>query len=145
MDPRDSLLLMLGFKGAGPTPGLDPVRVQKGMFLVAQEAGLPADGTYDFEPYNWGPYSKQLRADLNRLVAEGLATARDVPGYSWKRYALTAEGAERAREVLNEAPKEITRAIAATKRRVTGVSFNELLDDVYTAYPKYAEKSLFRS
>ncbi len=145
MKPHDWLLLLLGFKGEGPSPALDPVRVQKGMFLLAQEGGLPKAEAYTFRPYNWGPYSRALRNDLNQLVSQGYAHALDVPGYSWKRYGLTTAGAERARQILAAAPSDAARAVAAIKRRVTAASFNKLLDDVYTAYPEYAANSLFRT
>jgi len=145
MDQHDWLILLLGFKGEAESPALDPVRVQKGMFLLAQEGDLPTRERYDFEPYNWGPYSRQVRRDLDRLVADGYVQTRDVPGYSWKRYGLTAAGVDYARSLLEVAPKEAAHKVAEIKRRVTGVSFNRLLADVYAGYPDYAVNSLFRS
>ena len=145
MNPRDWLILLLGFSGAGGSPLLDPVRVQKGMFLVANEAGLPASEAYTFEPYNWGPYSRELRTGLDRLVIEGYAQARPVPGYSWKEYGLTEAGVDVARQLLTEAPNATAHAVAEIKQRVTGTSFNKLLDQVYAAYPDFAANSLFRA
>jgi uncharacterized protein YwgA len=145
MRREDWLLLLLGFKGQDSSPSLDPVRIQKGMFLVAKESGLPETETYQFVAYNWGPYSRALRNDLGLLVNQGYAQARDVPGYSWKRYALTEAGIDRARELLNESPADAARAVAEIKRRVTGMSFTKLLDDVYAAYPDYAVNSLFKA
>ncbi len=145
MDKRDWLVLLLGFKGAGDSPALDPVRVQKGMFLVTQEVGLSDEERYDFEPYNWGPYSREVRNDLDRLVADGYVQTRDVPGYSWKRYGLTAAGIDYGRHILEDAPREAAHHVAEIKRRVTGVTFNRLLEDVYSDYPEYAVNSVFRS
>jgi uncharacterized protein len=142
----DWLLLLLGFKGESDSPALDPIRVQKGMFLLAEEGDIPEAERYHFNPYNWGPYSREVRNDLDRLVADGYVQARDVPGYSWKRYALTAAGIDYARNVLHEDvdPQQAHR-VAAIKRRVSGASFNTLLEDVYTAYPEMAVNSLFRA
>ena len=97
MNRRDWLMLLLGFKGTGDTVALDPVRVQKGMFLLAQEGGIPEDERYTFEPYHYGPYSFELKRDLNELVRSGLAAAHPVSGYSWHRYHLTKAGIEQAR------------------------------------------------
>jgi uncharacterized protein len=141
----DWLLLLLAFKAESDSPALDPIRVQKGMFLLAEEGGLPAEERYDFTPYNWGPYCRDVRTDLDRLVGEGYVQARDVPGYSWKRYGLTAAGIDYARHVLREEVEpQHARRVADIKQRVSSPSFNELLDDVYTAYPRMAVNSLFR-
>jgi uncharacterized protein YwgA len=115
------------------------------MFLLAQEGGLPEDERYDFQPHMYGPYSRALRNDLNRLVVEGLVATRDVPGYSWKRYGLTAAGADVARRALVEASPEAAQKLVGIKRRITGVSFHDLLTDVYSEYPRYAENSIFRA
>ena len=69
-----------------------------------------------------------------------------MPGYSWKRYALTAAGIDYTRNVLHEDVKpEQAHRVVTIKRRVSGASFNKLLDDVYTAYPQMAVNSLFRA
>ncbi len=143
MTPRDWLILFLGFEGSGESPVLDPVRCQKGMFLVANEAGVSSGEAYVFEPYHYGPYSRTLRRDLVELVAEGLAVEKDVPGYSWKRYHLTVAGLEVAQEALDSAPRETAVKVAEIKRRVTEFSFNQLLKSVYANYPDYAARSVF--
>jgi hypothetical protein len=48
MRPRDWLLLLLALRQAEEP--LDPVRLQKGMFLLAQEGGLPPSDRYEFFP-----------------------------------------------------------------------------------------------
>lgn len=145
MKRSDWLLLLLGFKGEGDSPALDPIRVQKGMFLLAQEGGIPESERYAFRPYNLGPYSSAVRSDLNQLITQGYVEARDVPGYSWKRYSLTAGGIDYARNLLHEdIDSGAARNLAAIKRRVSGASFNELLEDVYAEYPDYAVNSVFR-
>ncbi len=50
MTAKDWLLVFIADDEAGE--GLDPVRLQKGMFLLAREAGLPARQRYRFIPYN---------------------------------------------------------------------------------------------
>jgi uncharacterized protein YwgA len=146
MTRSDWLILLLAFKGEAQSPALDPIRVQKGMFLLAEEGGLPPAERYPFTPYMWGPYSRDLRDDLDRLVREGYVQARDVPGYSWKRYGLTAAGVDYARHLLHtEVEPDVAHRVAETKGRVSRASFNQLLDDVYSSHPAYAVNSLFRS
>jgi uncharacterized protein YwgA len=143
MARRDWLILLLGFKGADG-PALDPVRVQKGMFLFAQESGAGEAERYSFEPYNYGPYSFELRDDLRHLVAEGLAEAQPVPGYTWNKYKLTAAGMERAQAVRDGSQRELAKKVFQIKQRITGKSFNALLRDVYDDYPEFASNSIFR-
>src|SRR5690242_6975808 len=131
MHRRDWLIVMLGLRGTGSSPAMDPVRVQKAMFLLAEEAGLPATDVYAFEPYNYGPYSFVVRDDLEALVSEGLASKSPVPGYSWCRFPLTDAGLEAARSIVRNADHEPLQHAADIKRTVTGLSFNRLLKQVY--------------
>ena len=143
MSRRDWLILLLAYQGRGAGPGLDPVRVQKGMFLTSQEATLPADQKYEFRAHHYGPYSDDLKWDLNSLVREGVVAEIPVPGYTWSRYELTGAGLERARQLLDIAPIEAQHQLFGIKQRITGVSFNDLLRDVYAKYPDYATNSIF--
>jgi uncharacterized protein YwgA len=139
---RDWLLLYVALKGA--PNGLDPVRIQKGMFLFAQEAGVPEDETYDFGPYMYGPMSSQVYNDIEYLEAEGLIRGEPVPGYTWKRYAATPAGIDVARNLLEEdADAAASRKLFEIKQDVASKTFNALLKDVYTRYPDYATRSVF--
>jgi uncharacterized protein YwgA len=145
LERRDWLLLLLGFKGHEGQVALDPVRIQKGMFLLAQEGDLPEAERYDFTPYHYGPYSFDLRRDLEALEGEGLVKSEPAPGYSWRRYRLSAAGLMRARDVMrHEAPSAEVVRTYQIKVRVTEQSFNELLRDVYAEHPDYATRSIFR-
>ncbi len=53
MKRRDWLLLYAAYEGA--PDGLDPIRFQKGLFLFAQRAQVPARSKYTFKPYDYGP------------------------------------------------------------------------------------------
>lgn len=143
MERSDWLILLLAFKGAEST-ALDPVRVQKGMFLFAQQSGRPAVECYSFEPYNYGPYCAALKADIRKLVAHGDATDVLVPGYTWSETQLTKHGMHRARELLVAAPHDEAVQLFEIKQRVTGTDFGDLLRAVYADYPEFATKSIFR-
>ena len=139
MTPRDWLLLLLATEG-GP---LDPVRLQKGMFLVAREARLPPRQRYWFVPYNYGPMSPAVYRDVERLVDARLAERVAAPGYSWTRIAVTPRGREEAGRVAAEVAPERLRALAAVKREITELGFSELLREIYRRYPEFAARSVF--
>jgi hypothetical protein len=141
MSRRDWLILYIALKGA--PAGLDPVRIQKGMFLMAMEAGLPDNENYVFRPYLYGPMSSSIYSDVESLEDEGLIEGEAVPGYTWQRYKPTTPGIDVARHLLEDADPRAARKLFEIKRKVATQSFPDLLRDVYTQYPRYATRSVF--
>ena len=143
MKARDRLLLFVALDGA--PSGLDPVRLQKGMFLDAQEGDLEDGEGYAFIPYNYGPMSAQIYSDLEDLVSESLVEEVPVKGQSWSRYVATDKGFQHGRELLgHESSDRVAQHLYAIKKDVASKSFKALLEDVYERYPEFAEKSVFR-
>jgi uncharacterized protein len=142
MTKRDWLILLLAYKGDGGS-ALDPVRIQKGMFLLSKEGVIPAGEQYEFTPYHYGPYSFELRADADRLVRQDMADSLPVSGYTWGNYRLTDEGIAYAKEVIERIGPEAARKVYEIKRAVTGKNFADLLRDVYARYPEFAQNSVF--
>jgi uncharacterized protein len=146
MSRRDWLLILCAYQGA--PKGLDPVRLQKGMFLFARSGVRPLHEQYDFRPYDYGPMSSQIYADLDSLVAEGLLEPHDVPGKHWSRYAVTDRGraaaAARLESLSSEADKTSAQRLYEIKQSVADASFNELLERVYEEHPDMAVNSVFR-
>jgi uncharacterized protein len=140
----DWLLLFLSGKALGtPEPHpLDPIRLQKGMFLVAKRG--PARDAYSFRPYNWGPFSPQIYSDLDSLEAAGLVEGRSVPGQTWRLFRTTARGDERAEEVAASLAKSDVEWLAQARSFVTTRSFGRLLEEIYDLYPEYSVNSLLR-
>lgn len=143
MKARDRLLLFVALDGA--PHGLDPVRLQKGLFLDAEEGDVGDDEKYAFIPYNYGPMSAQIYTDLADLVSEGLVEAVPVKGQSWSRYVATDKGLEAGRDILSGDPSGATaQHLYRIKKDVASKTFKALLEDVYEKYPAFAEKSVFR-
>lgn len=141
----DWLLVLAALKGSAE--GLDPIRLQKGMFLFAQQGGAPEVERYDFEPYNYGPMSRELYRDLDHLVHEGLLEATAVSGQTWQRYRANDAGREHAQRLLDEADPDTlnaARRLYEIKRSIVDKGFARLLNDVYDRYPEYAARSVFR-
>ncbi len=140
---RDWLMLLLG---VGDARALDPIRIQKGMFLLAQEGGVRENEQYLFRPYDYGPFSARIYDDLDALVDEGLVAREVVPGYTWNRYCLTEAGMRKTQGIadrLDEEHLRTVRFLLQMKREVLSQSFNRLLRYVYRRYPDYAKNSVF--
>jgi DNA-binding PadR family transcriptional regulator len=143
MQPRDRLLLFIALDGA--PQGLDPIRLQKGMFLFAMDDSSGVDEVYDFVPYDYGPMSTQIYRDLDDLAERGLIAATPVEGQTWSRYSATEDGLVAARDLLEQEPsQEAARLLFEIKDDVASHTFQQVLEDVYDRYPEFASKSVFR-
>ncbi len=145
MTPRDWLLLLVALDG--DPVGLDPIRIQKGLFLLAQEGGLPPAERYWFVPYNYGPMSPRLYRDVEILVRRGLLERRTVDGQTWRRVRATLHGHERAETLMAHAGARELAALAhlrAIRRLIDGLDFTRLLATIYERYPAFAARSVFR-
>lgn len=144
MTPSDWLLLLIA---ARPNrQGLDPIRLQKGMFLLAREGGVAARERYWFVPYNYGPMSPALYRDLERMEEEGLVERSLVLDESWRRLTVTEAGMQRARNLRRRARGRSPDAVAELsriKRAIVRMTFAELIADVYRRYPYFARRSVF--
>lgn len=147
MTASDWLTLLIAYKGA--PDGLDPVRVQKAMFLFREDGSvaLPAMQKYDFVAYNYGPMSKGVYADLDLLVAEGVVSRETVPGQTWCRFRATGKGLLKGQEIAERAAGENPAAavrLFEIKQLVARKTFNELVEYVYDRHPEMEERSIFR-
>ncbi|HMJ33239.1 MAG TPA: hypothetical protein VK501_04920 [Baekduia sp.] len=128
---------------------MDPVRVQKSMFLLWKEAGggLASEELYDFVAYNYGPMSKDIYADLDELVEQGLARREPVSGQNWSSVKASPKGlltAEALVGTLDYAHAAAAQDLYGIKHRVAGMTFAELVEYVYDRWPEYEERTIFR-
>lgn len=147
MSRRDWLLLLLAFEGA--PDGLHPVRVQKSLFLLAHDAeiGLDPDEAYEFVPYNYGPMSKQVYADLDELEADELIRRVPVEGQSWTLFRTSPQGLNAAQQLVDDMRPDdvpVARGLFEIKQLVAGMTFGDLVEYVYDRYPDYEARSIFR-
>lgn len=144
MHRADWLLLLLAVRDAAEP--LDPVRLQKGMFLLANETQLPQAQRYDFFAYDYGPFSVDLYRDLDLLHRQGMIERMRAPGYTWFRYRPTLRGlgdAERIVGQMDASQRSCAKVLQRLKHDVLRRGFRELLEYVYERYPEYAENSVF--
>ena len=144
MQPSDWLLLLIAARPV--RDGLDPIRLQKGMFLLAREGGIRPRERYWFVPYNYGPMSPALYRDLERLEEAGLVERALVLHESWRRLTPTRAGLDRARALRRRARRQSPDAVAElarVKRTIVDMTFADLIADVYRRYPYFARRSVF--
>jgi hypothetical protein len=143
----DWLILFAAFEGA--PDGLDPVRLQQGLFLFSRCPGVPPSSKYAFEPVIYGPASNELDQDLYRLAGGRLLQPVPVRGMRWCLYKPIDTTFERARGILRRAEaddlEDATCRLAEIKKYVSSVGFGELFEHVYAEHPEFAVNSVFHS
>lgn len=145
MTRRDWLMLLIAHDTS--QRGLEPVRVQKALFLLAHEGDIPPAERYRFVPYNYGPMSVRVYRDVAALVAAGLVEPVAVPGYTWQPVRATPAGRQHAAALEAAASPADRLGIArlhAIHHLVTALGFAELLETIYRRYPEFASRSVFR-
>jgi DNA-binding PadR family transcriptional regulator len=146
MTRRDWLLVLSAYHGS--PAGLDPVRVQKAMFLFARSGAVPPGERYEFRPYHYGPMSSAIYSDLDALVDAGLLERHSVPGKRWSRYAATEKGRKVAKARLgrltDDEQTSRARRLYEIKQDIANLSFDDLIDRVYREHPDMAVNSVFR-
>jgi len=180
---KDLLMLLLyakGHTGKQCEPIRGRTRVMKMVFLFDKEVrpkfnlrrAFP-DGTLpDFAPYDFGPFSAQVFADLEFLVGLGFVELTPVPGaevspdealeYSYWQAGATpldqAEGPEHEEEFsLSSDGREFVKqgeagkltpeqwsVLSKFKARCTEAPLRALLRYVYAKYPQMATQSKIR-
>ena len=123
---------------------LDKVRMQKAVFLVAMRGTPRLKSLYRFLPYNWGPYSGDLTADVDSMIRAGQVAVRQTPGRQHGGYETTQAGEVRGSQVWANLEPNEQQFIQSVRNYVTNRSFEHLLREIYAEYPDFATKSRFR-
>jgi DNA-binding PadR family transcriptional regulator len=87
--------------------------------------------------------SSAIYGDIEAHEAQGLIEGEYVPGYSWKRYRISPQGLDVARGFRDTAPTEAVQELFRIKKFVAERTFNQLLREVYAAYPDSAVNNVF--
>jgi uncharacterized phage-associated protein len=169
---RGQVLMMLlaapGSRGKEGEAVQGTTRLQKLLFLIEHEANIrPAKGKdFDFTAWKFGPVSKDLYDDLEKLenlgllesepVSQASTTELDEYGLSFddlmgeegsqsrdnfeeKRYRLTPKGSQWVRD--HETSKETADKIRRIKEKYGALSLQDLLHYVYTRFPNMTTAS----
>jgi len=141
---RDWTLLAVAAAGER---GLDPVQLQKSLFILSREVPKRDLGTqtfYKFDPYDYGPFSSDVYADAEALEFEGLVEIRRPPETRYKQYLLTPEGRRRVQQVKKECSDKALAYLTKVVKFAQSVSFNQLVRAIYAEYPEMQANSVFK-
>lgn len=121
-----------------------PVQVQKLFFLIDQNLSKKlGEKFFDFKPYHYGPFDKDVYEELEILSSEGFVEIEESKG--WKNYRLSTKGQEIGQEKLEELPELVRDYFQESSDFVRRLSFTELVAAIYKAYPKMRKNSIFSS
>ncbi len=141
MDRKDWVLLALA---AAPEKTLQPVQLQKSLFLVWKRIHGIKDEFYSFTPYHYGPFSKEVYHDADQLATEGMVLVIPQFGTSWSKYSLSSEGEKRVDILKGVADPQVSEYLAKAVQWAAKLSFRQLVSAIYEAYPDYRANSVFQ-
>jgi uncharacterized protein len=138
---QDDVLVLIADGATGPYE-LDPLRLMKAAFLVSQRGRPEWQELFKFRAYNYGPFDPSVYGARDRLIAQGLLQKNSERRY--ETYALTDAGRERAQELAEAVGDENAEWFRSIGAYVTNHSFATLLRQIYTAFPRFAARSIAR-
>jgi uncharacterized protein YwgA len=122
-------------------------RFQKLVFILQEGDLIEFDGLnqanrYDYEAHNYGPYSKELHNQLDRLDRKGVINkeAKRTPAGNKKEVFELGPEAPKATDAIEELDIDSDRLLRTIKE-YEDMPLLELLDVVYEEYPDYAAES----
>jgi hypothetical protein len=121
-----------------------PVHLQKTLFLVDHTLPKLFTDRYDFQPYDYGPFDKDVYSDAEALKNAGLVTIGREPGDWYRTYCVTDEGLARGQKLLASMPPESAVMIRKIANIVTPLSFRDLVAGIYKAFPQMKVNSVFK-
>lgn len=142
-NPKLLPLAVLRADGQQQVEGI--TRMQKLVFLAERELiDLGENEFYDFEPYDYGPFSKELYADLESLVEDGYVDEQEVrtPGGKTKQvYNLTEKGNALFNHLREDDGNLPIGSVENLKKEHNGTPLLQLIKHVYMKYPDMAINS----
>ena len=143
MTPQDWTLLTIA---AADGDALRPVQLQKALFLISRNVPTRLRKTrsfYGFVAYDYGPFCKQVYTDAEILELTGLVQITRPPTTRYQEFRATAAGLRRAESIREKLSAPADEYLQNVVDFVRTVSFNELVNAIYNAYPEMRENSVF--
>lgn len=143
--PTRRQTLVLAALSAGTTDSFAPVQVQKMFFLLDESISGEIGGRqFEFEPYDYGPFDKNVYAELNALQAAGFVQLSYVSASAGgRRYSVTDVGRVFGQRALQSLSPNAQEFIVDVANWVRKLSFAQLVGSIYKAFPHMREKSIF--
>lgn len=122
-----------------------PVQVQKLFFLLDENIADEIGGKqFNFEPYDYGPFDKEVYRELDQLKELGLVEILNPHHRALRRYVVAPEGQKVGEDVAGGLSDRAVGYFGRVSDWVRSLSFAELVGSIYKEYPAMKEKSIFR-
>lgn len=135
--------LLLAALAAGSGVEHTPVQIQKLLFLIDRNLRSEIGSSFNFVPYDYGPFDSDVYDELRSLELKGCAVSETTPR-GWKKYKLTDAGQSRGDAVLAALSPRVRNYVNDVSQFVLSLSFADLVSAVYKAYPEMKINSVFR-
>ncbi|KJE48576.1 MULTISPECIES: hypothetical protein [unclassified Acidiplasma] len=140
-NPNDLLYILIYARGKSlkdnesiPTK----IHLQKEIFLLQRRYPFTElNHKYNFIPLYYGPFSKQVAADLNAGIDSGLIACDNV-------ILLTPNGFKYASKIWNSLNVDYRKTVIQIKEEFNRMNTDQLINYVYDYYPKFAKKSALK-
>ncbi len=137
---RDQVTLLMLISADGYS--FTPVQIQKAMFILSKKMpNIFEEGHYNFKPYDYGPFDKEIYDDIRILAENGLAEITS--NGRWNLYRATNEAIKESSYLIDTFKGEEYNYIKKVSNFVRGLSFAELVASIYKAYPEMKVNSIF--
>ncbi len=122
-----------------------PVQTQKLLFIIDQKIPQSVDGPhFDFQPYDYGPFDKNVYSVLNELYNDGDVEILYEGQNNLRHYNLTNQGQSKGKKLLESLDKSASEYICQLSHFVISQPFAKLVSAVYRAFPEMKVNSIFR-
>ena len=138
---RHWLLVVLYF---ARRKGLTPAQLQKTTFLLQKAFPKLGNLSYNFQPYNYGPFDVRVYQEAEDLAKLGLVKIRSKDGHSWSTYHISLAGKLQVQTFTPKIKNEVGAYISRLVPWVQSLSFQSLISSIYQKYPEYKVNSIFR-
>ena len=125
-------------------------RFQKMIFLLLMKAKF-FKNRYDFQPHDYGPYSKELQSDIDHLIKEGYVTEERKTKEEGKikyAYSITKDGTAFVNHIISDEElnskfhfSNLLELSNEVKGKLNHKDLSSLLYEIYDEYPEYAKYS----
>lgn len=141
---KGDLVLALLASAAGRA--YSPAQLQKTAFLVTRNLPhiMDSGDTFDFQPYDYGPFDKSVYLQADVLKALGQAEIAPSGSGRWVTYAATEQGLAKGQELLGRLPEDAREYVHNVSRWALSQSFTTLVKSIYEQYPEMRQNSIFR-
>lgn len=137
-------LMVAALAAAGENATFAPVQVQKLFFLLDREACHLVGGPhFDFKPYDYGPFDREVYEEFERLEAAGLVTTDHSRRY--RLYRLTPRGYAEGAQQLQSIPNPARTFFLSAANWIRSLNFQQLVAAIYKRYPDMKTNSIFKS